>query len=52
MKKVLLALFACLTFNAFAQVHGRIITDHVAVQDMVWSESDQKLMFFDNRNLY
>jgi hypothetical protein len=47
MKKVLLALFACLTFNAFAQVHGRIITDHVAVQDMVWSESDQKLMFFD-----
>lgn len=47
MKKVLLALFACLTFNAFAQVHGRIIADHVAVQDMVWSESDQELMFFD-----
>jgi hypothetical protein len=46
-KKLILATFVCVSsVTSFAQASGRIITHHTTVNSMVWSEVEDKYMYF------
>lgn len=52
MKKILTLALSALTLTLSAQVTGRIITDHVKVDDLVWSDLEKEWMFFENTERY
>ena len=45
-KRILFGVLFVLGLNASAQIDGRIITNHVSTDDMVWSDLEDKFMFF------
>ena len=47
MKKILFALSMLVSVALFGQVDGRIITHHTTVNDLVWSDVEDKWMFFE-----
>lgn len=52
MKKILTFALSALALTLSAQVSGRIITDHVKVEDLVWSNLDNEWMFFESIERY
>ncbi len=52
--KKLFALVALLaTFSSFGQVQKwRKVTNYVSTSEMVWSTTDQKYLFFENKDLH
>ncbi len=53
MKKLLTLVALLATFSSFGQVQKwRKVTNYVSTSEMVWSEVDQKYLFFENKDLH
>ncbi len=52
MKKLLTLIALLATFSSFGQMQKwHKVTNYISTSEMVWSEADQKYLFFENKDL-